>query len=298
MIAFVTCPETPELWTDDQLVLPHLEGRVEWRAHSWDAPGVDWPAFEMVVLRSCWDYHKRLPEFLAWLRARAADGTRLQNPAATVEWNLDKTYLQTLENQGVELPETVWLRPGDDADLAKIMSEKGWPKAVVKPAISLGAHNTWVISPATAAADSARAAELLADGEKLMVQRFLPEIVAEGGGEWSLVFFQNRFSHALVKRPKAGDFRVQHVHGGSMHPAQAPDWMVEIGEKILSRLPETPLYARVDGVLSSDGASQRFLLMELELIEPVLYLAQGGEAAARLWADTIAAAARPEPPAT
>ncbi|MBK8556020.1 MAG: hypothetical protein IPL65_09775 [Lewinellaceae bacterium] len=279
-IAMITSRENPELWEDDQMVLPFLPSTIEIHAVPWDDTEVDWSDFDALILRGCWDYHRRLPEFLAWLAHCEQQGIAVFNPIPLVRWNLDKHYLAELEQKGVAIPPTQWLEPGQTCDLSALLKNQGWEKAVVKPAVSLGAWNTWVIQPESAAADTLRANALLQEGISLLVQPFLPEVQDEG--EWSLLFFQGKFSHALLKRPAGGDFRVQHIHGGTLHQAEAPEWMISQAQGMVDALPLLPLYARVDGIRRND----QFLLMELELIEPVLYLSQG-RGAAQAWANAI-----------
>ncbi len=208
------------------------------------------------------------------------EGIPLANSPRIIRPNLDKNYLRELEEKGVPCVPTRWLWPGERADFSIVLKEKGWEKAVAKPAVSNGALNTWVIKPENLEESRRRAEELLAAGNELLVQPFLSEITSEG--EWSLMFFNGKFSHAILKKAKPGDFRVQYVHGGTVHPMRPTARMVETGKKLLEMLPETPLYARVDGV----RRGREFLLMELELIEPVLFIAHD-DAAQRRWARAI-----------
>ena len=279
-VALVTYAELPNLNPDDHPLRAELAGRGA-RAHAvrWDDAAVDWREFDVVVLRSCWDYHRRTAEFRDWLAARERAGTRLWNPAAVVRWNLDKSYLRDLRAAGVAVPDTLWIEPGTAPDLERLVASRPWERAVVKPRISLSAHDTWITDRAGAARDQERFARLVAERGAL-VQEFVPEITA--AGELSLVYVDGRFSHAVCKRAGPDDFRVQHQYGGRAEPVAASAAARRGAEQALAALPGAWLYARVDGV-ERDG---RLMVMELEVIEPELFLVWSGEAVRRL-ADAI-----------
>ncbi|MFI5235478.1 MAG: RimK family alpha-L-glutamate ligase [Gemmatimonadales bacterium] len=213
-------------------------------------------------MRSPWDYFDHQDDFRAWFDRLDRAGVLVENRTHVLRWNLDKVYLREL---GVPLAPTHWVERGTAIDLAAILREEGWERAVVKPTISAGAFNTWVTSPAEAAAHQERLGPLLARSG-LIVQRFMPEIQAQG--EWSLLFFRKRFSHAVVKRPRSGDFRVQVEHGGSAVPMVPTPALLAQAERVIDAVKEPLLYARVDG-LDVDG---EFRLMELEVLEPDLFL--------------------------
>ncbi len=257
-VVFATYAAQPALTEDDALAAAALERRgVQVEAAPWDAPRA-WEQ-DAVVLRSCWDYHRRPAEFDAWLRRL----TRVFNPFPLVRWNLNKSYLADLEALGVPTLPTVFLERGAPKPLGELLAAQRWEEAVVKPVLSAGAHETWRAN--ATAPDEPRFQALLAQ-EALMVQPFAPEIVT--GGEWSLLFFGGALSHAVLKTPAPGDFRVQHHLGGAVQAREAPPEVVDASTHALSVAPGRPLYARVDGVLTPAG----YRLMELELIEPVLYL--------------------------
>jgi len=274
MIAFVTAREWPDMGPDDVHLIEALRAReVEFVTRSWDDPDVDWPSFDAVVIRSPWDYYLTPDRFRAWIDARAADGSNLWNRPEVLAWNMDKRYLGELERRGVAVVETEWLHDGEAA-LADVMRRRGWSRAVAKPVVSAGAWRTSVVSSDDLDTGERRLAELLASGGA-MVQPFLEQIVDEG--EWSLVFFGDRFSHALLKRPAVGDFRVQERHGGSVAGADAPAGLRADAERVLAAFGHDVLYARVDGVRVAD----RLVLIELEVLEPVLYLGTAPDSAGR-----------------
>jgi hypothetical protein len=263
-IAFATCDEKPGIAPDD-LVLAALLGergaRVEpW---SWSDAAAPWDDFDLVVVRSTWDYHLQPERFRDWLDARE----RLWNPPAVLRWNLDKRYLLDLEARGVAIVPTRLLKRGHD--LTEALRE--WPDAVVKPAVSASAFRTWRVRAGEPRAE----AEAVCRERDVLVQPFVKEIQSEG--EWSLCFFAGRFSHAIVRRPGAGDFRVQEELGGSVARAEPDGALIAAASMALSKAQAETLYARVDGV-RIDGA---FHLSELELIEPCLFFGEDRAAAGR-----------------
>src|SRR2546426_305816 len=279
-VALATSAKLPLLNDDDRLLIPSLASLGLAAVPAvWDSPDVRWDEFRggggAVLVRSCWDYHHRLEEFLAWVSRLEHAGVRVWNPPAVLRWNSHKGYLRDLAARGVSVVPTRWLERGAQADLAGLLRDAGWRDAVVKPAVSASAHGTWRTSGETAGADQRRLDELLRAGD-VMVQPFTPEVVEPG--EWSIVFLGGRFSHAVLKRPAAGDYRVQWEFGGSATAMAAPDTLLADAEAMMAAVPGDPLYARVDGV-ERDG---RLILMELELIEPHLFLAWDAGATGRL----------------
>lgn len=265
-----TCRTKPALTAGDALLadaLRHLGAAVS--AAPWDA--VDPRREEGVVcLRSTWDYHLRWDRFEGWVRAFGGSA-RLWNPAATVLWNADKIYLRDLAAAGVSLPRTRWFEPGERPDIAALLEEWGLARAVLKPRVSATAFGTHVVSRHGSLGED-EWAPLERSGS--LLQAFVPEI--QSRGEISLVFLGGSFSHAVLKRPGDGDFRVQKEFGGSLGTTMPADETVRFGETVLAAAARPWLYARVDLVEAEAGP----VLMELELIEPDLFLTPG--AAARL----------------
>jgi glutathione synthase/RimK-type ligase-like ATP-grasp enzyme len=275
-IALVTCEAYPDLTADDRLLLPALE-RFGLRPvpARWDDPGQRWETYGAVVLRSCWDYHHRFAEFVRWLHDLERAGARVHNPVRTLRWNMRKTYLRHLEAAGIPVAGTVWATMRSTTSLRDIRRSTGWDAMVVKPTVSASAWETWLTDGPAGAADEERFARLLRDRD-LMVQPFLPSIVTEG--ELSLVFIAGEFSHAVRKRPKPGDFRVQEEHGGTAEREPVTPELVRQARRALDAAPGPGLYARADGVVV-DG---RLVITELELVEPMLYLGWDSAAAGRL----------------
>lgn len=282
-IALATCAKLPTLNDDDRLLMGVLAelglGSVP---ALWDAPDVCWDDFQAVLVRSCWDYHHRLEEFLAWVARLERAGVPVWNPPALLRWNSHKGYLRDLAPRGVSTVPTRWLVRGARVDLARLLRDAGWRDAVVKPAVSASAHGTWRTSVDTARADQPRLDELLGAGD-VMAQPFVREV--QDRGEWSVLFFGGRYSHAVLKRPAENDYRVQWEFGGSAVTMAPPPRLLGDAGAVMAAVAGDALYARVDGV-ERDG---RLVLMELELIEPHLFLGWDPGAAGRLAAAVRAA---------
>ncbi len=274
-IAIATCAGYPELKGDDERLREALRERgCEVELVVWDAEETDWGAFDLCLVRSTWDYHDKHAEFLAWTR-RVEQKTTLQNPADLIAWNSEKTYLRELAEAGVPTVPTVWIDRGSQIQAEEILSREGWAEAVIKPVVDLGARNLHRVQAGTGAADQALATVLAR--HDAMAQPFLPSLEAEG--ELSLIYIDGTFTHGVRKHPAKGDFRVQSIWGGTFEPATPEPTHLQIAEQALAHLDEPPLYARVDLVNDLSGNP---CLIELELIEPNLYLSTHPAAVTRL----------------
>lgn len=275
-IALATYAQLPTLNDDDRLLVEALAAKGIAAAPAlWDSPAERWGDFAAVVVRSCWDYHRRVVEFLAWVARLERLGVVVWNPPALLRWNSHKGYLRELAAAGVRTVPTLWLARGAGTALPELLGSAGWREAVVKPAVSASASGTWRTSAVTAVRDQARLDEALTAGDA-MVQPYVDAV--RDPGEWSLLFWGREYSHAVLKRPAAGDFRVQWEYGGSAVTREPPRRVREDAERALERVPGEPLYARVDGVEQKG----RLVLTELELIEPHLFLGWDPQAAERL----------------
>ncbi len=267
---------------DEQLIIDALDERgVAAELVVWDDPQVDWAAYDAVVIRSTWDYTRRLEEFLAWTRQVEAAGTPLLNSAAVVAWNTHKGYLIELEERGAPIVQTAWLAQGDTADLAAIAADRGWDGVVAKPAVGAGSEGLLVVRPGSDPAGSQAEFDALLAAGDTMVQQFVASVVEQG--ELSVVVIDGVVSHAVRKLPTGGDVRVQIEFGGEYRAEQPDKDAAALAEWLVEATGHELLYARVDLLADADGS---WLLGELELVEPALMFAWEDGSAARL-ADAI-----------
>ena len=274
-VALVTCEALTDLYEDDRLLVPALADiGIASVPAVWSDASIDWTSFDALVMRTPWDYFERAAEFRAWLDARIAEPVLLCNSGEILDWNFDKRYLQDLARAGVSLVPTICVAKNDNADIAALARARGWNEIVVKPTIAGGGYRTYRFRIEELDRYAADIAKTLED-RGVLVQPFLPEI--QSGGELSLLFFDGVFSHAVCKRPKAGDYRVQFQFGGTDEDVQVSEELVAEARTCVEHAPGATVYARVDGVVR-DG---RFLLMELEIFEPLMFLSRHPEAPAR-----------------
>jgi glutathione synthase/RimK-type ligase-like ATP-grasp enzyme len=232
----------------------------------WRTERVDWRDYDAVYIGTPWDYPDNVGDFVDTLESIDASGPVLVNPLELVRWNLDKRYLGDLEARGADIVPTVWL-DGYDGDEV-VGAFDAWPgeNVVIKPRVGANAADTFVLDgpPSGRAADELRR---LFDARPCMLQPFISAVCSEG--EYSLFFFDGGLSHAILKTPAAGDFRVQEEHGADIAAVPVSVALEETARNVMRLVDPPPAYARADFVRDADG---RFLLMELELIEPSLYL--------------------------
>ena len=250
---------------DDHAVLPLARRGFKVETIPWDRPGVDWRQFALVVIRSTWDYQHHAEKFLAALEGIERAGVRLENGSAIVRWNMRKTYLLELASRGIETVPTFWRERLAPGELAPLFTELRSAAGVIKPVLSGNAEGAWRLD---AAVVRERAAEIEAyyASRPLMMQPFEAGITAEG--EFSMIYFNGKHSHSILKVPKAGDFRVQEEHGSEIRPVTPEPALLAAGDAAIAAVGRRLLYARADFVRSGEV----FRLMELELVEPSLYL--------------------------
>jgi glutathione synthase/RimK-type ligase-like ATP-grasp enzyme len=264
-VGFATYAQALELTADDKMAIVPLQQRgievvpFDWQAETGLPHGLD-----AIVLRSCWNYHLERTAFEAWLQQLDAQNVPVLNPPAVARWNLHKSYLQELTENGVRVPHTVWVQAGQKPDLASLLLDNDLDQVVIKPAVSATAYRTWRTSRLLAPTQQTEF-EALSATHDVLIQAFMPEVLATG--EVSLVFFQGEFSHAIRKRPKQGDFRVQQDFGGTREAFRPSASLIEQARLIAQHVSSPLLYARVDGV----EVGETLVLMELEVIDPELY---------------------------
>lgn len=238
----------------------------------------DLSAYDLVLPLVVWGYHLQYEEWRGFLDRIVADQVPINNPPELLRWNSDKAYLTQLGGKGIPTVETIEVECLDESELAAASARLGTEEMVVKPPVSASATGTHRIRVGDAIPAEER-------GRRMMIQPFLPSIATEG--EYAVILFDGVYSHTVVKRPKSGDFRVQPHLGGSTEPSDPPSGAVELAQAALAAAPAEASYARVDIVRGRNG---ELLIMELELIEPALFLdvAPHGEDA---FADSVIAAA-------
>ncbi len=263
-------------YCDDECAYPAFR-ELGWdvEALDWRRREVDWRMYDAVIVRSCWDYPSDHETFLDVLATIEASGTPLANSRLLAEWNLRKSYLHELDARGVPIVPTRTGRGPVDGQVARWRRELASEEIVLKPLIGANAGHTYRVGAQLDRAQLLQFAQAFGDLDYL-VQPFMPAVIEEG--EYSLFYFGGAYSHAILKTPKADDFRVQEDHGGSIRSVEPDELLEAAGRRTLAALPETPLYARADFVRDD---ADRFALMELELIEPSLYLRMDPRAAAR-----------------
>lgn len=264
-ILFLSCDSLEGYVVDDNILVKELElhgHQVETLSWSRNA---DWSKYECAIIRTTWDYMERPVEFFAKLE-EISKKTRLFNSLETVSWNIHKSYLKSYRDKGITIVPTVFFKHTENLILP---SEWKAQKFVIKPSISAGSYKTLVFTREEI--ESKKYLSELVAGD-WMCQPFLDEIK---DGEISLVYFNKKFSHALKKIPKAGDFRVQEEFGGNIVSLTPDDTLMKVGHNIMQTTKDDCLYARVD-VVPVQG---HYALMELELIEPSLYFRTHSDAA-------------------
>ncbi len=273
-IAFLTMHSLDGFECDDELTIePLRQHGIEVASIPWRDP-TDWRQFDAVVVRSPWDYQSRFQEFIEVLRVIDRSGTQLWNPLALMEWNLHKSYLLDLQSHGVPIVPTIQGNGLTIERLHSLPAELGTPEIVIKPIVGAGASRTHRLRfPWTSAAEDSAIADHAAS--EYLAQPYLRTIADEG--EYSLIYLEGQLSHAILKTPKPGDFRSQEEFGSRLTQITPDAQLRSHGDRVMSALPTPPLYGRVDLIRHNGG----FALMEVELVEPALYLRKALGAAER-----------------
>ena len=238
---------------------------------AWDDANFDWNSTKCIIFRTTWDYFDRFSEFSVWL-TKVSKQTTLINSEAIIRWNIDKHYLQDLQKNNVHIAETHFIEKGTQTTLKQLHRSLQWNETVLKPCVSGAARHTYKLNAENLDAHETIFQELISE-EAMMLQPFQYNIVEKG--EISLMVFNGQFTHAVLKKAKAGDFRVQDDFGGSVHDYQPTAQEIAFAENTVRACKELPLYARVDIFEDNNG---HIALSELELIEPELWFRKHPEA--------------------
>ncbi|MFT6328137.1 MAG: hypothetical protein ACJAYN_000056 [Bermanella sp.] len=231
---------------------------------SWRVKNHNWDQYDVVVVRSTWDYQAHCQEFLACLQIIDNSSAVLCNSMSLIEWNISKRYLKELEDKGVPIIPTLWADELHEPHFAAAFAKFNCDEIVIKPYVSANADGTYRLTPA---AVSKQLPSIMQEYKQrsAMIQPFLTSILEQG--EYSLFYFNSQYSHAICKQPAKGDFRVQEEHGGQLTSIQPSNAMFALAEQTIDALPEEALYARVDIV----SLNAELMIIEVELIEPSLY---------------------------
>lgn len=238
-----------------------------WRYHtiSWRNKECNWNDYDVVIIRSTWDYQQHKDEFLIVLSNIDQSSARLENNFEIIKWNINKNYLRDLERNGCQIIPTIWPDFFSKELLLDAFKQFNTDKIIIKPRVSANANNTIIINKFDLAYIFNDLQKIFSSNEFLL-QPFMPNIINEG--EYSIFYFAGQFSHAILKNPKAGDFRVQEEHGGILQLVNPEKNLLNAGNKLNEYFGKSLLYARFDFVRDTNN---NFCIMEVELIEPSLY---------------------------
>ena len=264
MILVATCDafEHPTPSLDRLLQAINSQGvRAEHRA--WRrTPVKDFAAADLVLPLCFWDHHGALQYFLRWVDAVEAAGGRLINSPDILRWNFRKTYLLDLLQAGLAVPPTVHIPDIDTSKVAQVMRTEQWPSVVIKPVSGQDGHDMVKLQ----LEDREQWPDLYVPQQEALVQAFQPDITTFG--ETTLTFFEGEFSHAVQRHLRAGEWRANQQFGVEVEAITVSEATIEAAKRYLDLVPGRPVYARADGIVRPHG----FMLMELELIDPYLYL--------------------------
>jgi hypothetical protein len=248
-----------------------------WRTETvvWNDTSINWDSYDAVYICTPWDYPENPDLFMRVLQTIDASSAHLINPLSLVEWTLVKTYLRDLEEHGAKIVTSIWFDDIDAAQIPRWFDALSTDKIVIKPDVGANAQDTYVLSNPVSEELAGHLLETFNE-RPFFVQPFMQNVQSEG--EFSLFFFGGEYSHAILKTPEQGDFRTQEEHGADIKSITASRRLIEAAQNVLALVDPVPVYVRADFVR---GAADHFLLMELELIEPSLYLRTDAGAADR-----------------
>jgi len=245
----------------------------------WDNPNFDFTEAKITLFRTIWDYFHRFNEFSEWLN-KTKHKTHFINPPEIIYWNIDKHYLQNLSEKGINIPNTYFIDKGDERTLTEIFNYCNWKDAVLKPTVSGAGRYTYKLSSENLNSYEQIFSKLIKE-EDFMLQEFQYNIYEKG--ELAFIIFNGKFSHAVLKKGKKGEFKVQDDFGGTVHNYTPTKEEIIFAEKVVSVCNPSPTYARIDIIFDNNNKPS---IGELELIEPELWF-RYNSASANLFADAI-----------
>jgi hypothetical protein len=267
---------TANNFNENEDLLPFLQHKgLDIVAEVWDDPEVNWAKYDIALLKTPWDYHEKFEQFNLWLDKIQSLKVHLLNDYEMVRWNMDKHYLSEVAEAGFDIIPSIFIKKGWNDDLKPFFEQLGADQLIIKPCISGGSKNTLILDKSIADENKSQVVELVS-GADFILQPLMPQIQE---GEWSFIFFNGIYSHTIIKKPKAGDFRVQQIFGGTIEEAFPEQAYIDIAGTLASTFAPNSLYARVDGLM----VNGKFMLLDLELIEPFLYLSYHEQAVERYY---------------
>jgi glutathione synthase/RimK-type ligase-like ATP-grasp enzyme len=262
-VGLATAAHLPSGSEDDQVLIHAMRAAgIDPVSVIWDEPQ-RWNDFDVVILRSIWDYHLKYPRFLAWLDELDRAGVPVHNCTQLVRWNADKKYMLELEQKGVRITPSRLCTAADQISLADVAASTRWRSLVIKPTVASTGYETWLCD-APVSDEAERQFAEQKQRMNVLVQEYAPGVQH---GEVSLVFLNGRYSHAVLKRAAGTEFRVHIEHGGTVESVYPTSAHIEWAESVVAASPYPWTYARVDMVTDASGP----LLMELELLDPELF---------------------------
>jgi len=253
------------IFREDDLVIQALSSRgFQVERIAWDDPTYGWGNTDYAIFRTTWDYFNRIDDFTKWYLS-TKEKLRFINPPELIDWNINKLYLKDLDQAGINVLEMVLVDNQNSLTIEAVMELKGWNEVIIKPLVSASARHTYKIDHSNRLNYENLFAQLI-KSETMIVQEFQHSIIATG--EIAMMYFNGQFSHSVLKRAIAGDFRVQDDFGGTVHQYQASIEQINLGKEALEVNNSMPVYARVDIIKDN---SDNWAVTELELIEPELW---------------------------
>jgi len=264
---------TETILEEDRILREALEKRgLKVTRTNWDNPDFNWAETKHVIFRTPWDYFSRYDEFAPWLE-KTGKVSKFINPADIITWNIDKHYMLELHKEGINIPNTIFLEPGETRSLTEITAGLNWDEFILKPAISGGAWHTYRMNRDTIARHEEIFKELIKE-RSMLVQEYQKSI--SGKGEVSYMVIGGKFTHAILKKGKGEDFRVQESFGGTVEDYLPSPEEIEFAQNVVSRAKSGIVYARVDVMWDNNN---ELTLGELEVFEPALWLRKNPPAA-------------------
>ena len=269
-----------QILLEDSLVQSALEKKgLKVIRKSWDAKDFDWTQSRYAIFRSTWDYFDRFSEFFSWFE-KTTNVLDFINCPEIIYWNLDKHYLNDLKQSNINISPTIFIEKGEQQSLNELFKKTEWTKAVLKPAIAGAARETFLIKKEEHL-NYEKELQRLIKNEAMLFQEFQYQIQSKG--EMSLMMIDGKFTHAVLKKAKAGDFRVQDDFGGTVVDYNPNKEEIAFAEKAIAACPKETTYGRVDIFYDNENLLS---LGEIELIEPELWFRKHHTAADKL-ADVI-----------